>query len=76
MAMSTFEERRRARAGWPIRRSILGDEALTDDRIPEDVDARIAMVATLTRAQWAITGEPLPRYSRAEMPGKVVRRPR
>lgn len=72
--MSSFEERRRARAGWPIRRSTLADEALTDDRIPDDVDARIAMVAVLTRSQWAIAGTPLPRYSRAEMPGKVLRR--
>jgi len=71
--MSTFDERRRARAGWPIRRATLEDEPLTDERIPEDVDARIAMVATLTRSQWAFAGRPLPRYSRAEMPGQVIR---
>lgn len=72
--MSSFEERRRARAGWPIRRSALAEEALTDDRIPDDVDERIAMVATLTRSQWAIAGMPLPQYRRADMPGQVIRR--
>ena len=71
--MSTFDERRRARAGWPIRRGTLRDEPLTDERIPDDVDARIAMVATLTRSQWAFADKPLPRYSRADMPGKVFR---
>lgn len=71
--MSTFADRRRARAGWPIRRSNLGEESLTDDRIPEDVDTRLAMVAILTRSQWAHAGEQLPRYSRSEMPGRVIR---
>jgi hypothetical protein len=71
--VSTFEERRRARAAWPIRRSTLGDEPLTDDRIPDSVDARVAMVAVLTRAQWAVAGKELPRYSRADMPGRVIR---
>ncbi|MBX3220817.1 MAG: hypothetical protein KF795_09875 [Labilithrix sp.] len=71
--MSTFDERRRARAAWPIRRATLGGEPLTDDRIPDDVDARIAMVATLTSSQWAFAGKPLPRYSRAEIPGQVIR---
>jgi len=71
--MSSFEERRRARAGWPIRRSTLAGEALTDERIPEEVDARIAMVAALTRSQWAIAGTPLPHYSREGMPGRVIR---
>ncbi len=71
--MSTFEERRRARAGWPIRRATLADEPLTDERIPESADERVAMVAVLTRAQWAMSGKELPRYSRAEMPGRVVR---
>ena len=72
--MSTFEERRRARAAWPIRRIELGAEALTDERVPDDLDARVAMVALLTRAQWELAGNEIPHYTRAEMPG-VVRRP-
>lgn len=71
--MSTFEERRRARAGWPIRRSTLGDEPLTDDRVPDSVDARVEMVAVLTRMQWGLSGKELPRYPRHEMPGQVIR---
>lgn len=71
--MSTFEERRRARAEWPIRRVALGDEALTDDRIPEDVAARLEMVAELTRTQWVLTGREMPKYQRHEMPGRVRR---
>ena len=71
--VSTFEERRRARAAWPMRRVSLRDEALTDERIPEDPDARVAMVAILTRTQWALSGAELPRYTRAEMPGRLIR---
>ena len=71
--MSTFDERRRARASWPIRRVTLQDEALTDERIPEDPDARVAMVAILTRAQWPLSGAELPRYTRAEIPSRIIR---
>jgi hypothetical protein len=71
--MSTFEDRRRARAAWPIRRSTLTDEPLTDELLTESVDARIAMVAVLTRTQWALAGKEIPRYTRAEMPGQVIR---
>lgn len=74
--MSTFEERRRARAAWPIRQVALGSEELADPRIPDSVDERIAMVWTLTRQQWAFAGLEIPRYSRAEMPGRVIRRGR
>lgn len=72
-SMSTFEERRRARAAWPIRKVALGSEELADARIPESVDERIAMVWALTRQQWAFAGLELPRYARAEMPGRVLR---
>jgi hypothetical protein len=74
--VSTFEERRLARAAWPVRRVSLHDEALTDDRIPESTDARVAMVAVLTRTQWALANKELPRYTREEMPGRIVRRAR
>ena len=53
----------------------MGDEPLTDDRIPESVDARVAMVAILTKTQWALAGRELPRYTRAEMPGRIIRPP-
>lgn len=72
--MSSFEERRRARAGWPIRVVRLGEEERVDPRDTSTVDERIALVWTLTRELWAFRGEPIPSYSRAEMPGRVIRR--
>lgn len=74
--MSSFEERARARAGWPIRKVAMRDEELTDPRITSSVDERLAMVATLTRQQWAFAGLEVPTYTRAEMPGRMVRRGR
>lgn len=71
--MSTFEERRQARGFWPIRRVALAEEELTDPRDTSTVDERIALVWTLTRQQWAFAGLEMPTYSRAEMPGKLVR---
>lgn len=59
---------------WPLRKVALGEEELADPRIPDDVDARIAMVWTLTRQQWAFGGRPIPRYARSEMPGRLIRR--
>ena len=72
--MSTFEERRRARASWPIRKIALGQEGLTDSRLTENVDERLRLVRTLTLQQWAFAGHAIPRYSRAEMPGQIKRR--
>jgi len=72
--VSSFEERRRARGAWAIRQVKLTEEPLTDERLPADPDARVAMVATLTAEQWALSGEPLPRYARADMPGHLRRR--
>jgi len=71
--MASFEERRRARAGWPIRKVRLGEEELVDPRDTSTVDERIALVAQLTREQWAFAGLELPTYRRDEMPG-VMRR--
>jgi hypothetical protein len=74
--VSSFEERAARRAGWPIRVVPLGREALTDERDTSTVDERLALVWTLTRQQWAFAGLPMPTYSRAEMPGRVLRRGR
>jgi len=71
--VTTFDERRRARAAWPIRKIALHDEALTDARDTCTVDEHLALVATLTRQQWAFAGIELPVYTRAEMPGRVIR---
>lgn len=71
--MSSPEERRLARATWPIRAFRLGEEPLVDDRDTTTVDERLALVWVLTREQWAFAGLPLPGYTRAEMPGTVLR---
>lgn len=72
--MSSFEERRRARAAWPIRSVGLRDEPLTDERDSSTIDDRLALVWTLTCEQWAFAGREIPDYPRAAMPGRVVRR--
>ena len=72
--VSTFEERAAARGSWPIRAVPLGAEALSDERDQSTVDERIAAVAVLTREQWAFAGLEIPRYTRAEMPGELIRR--
>ena len=74
--MSTFDERKRARAAWPIRKVGLREEALTDERDRSTVDERIALVWTLTRRQWTFAGRAIPTYDRASMPGRVLRRGR
>lgn len=72
--MSSFDDRRRARASLPGRVLRLGEEPLTDERDHTTVDERLALVAQLTRELWAFTGEPIPDYTRENMPGKVIRR--
>lgn len=71
--MSTFEERRRARANWPVRRVKLEDEEITDLRETTTVDERLAMVWALTMQQWAFAQRPLPSYRREDMPGRIFR---
>lgn len=50
-----------------------------DERVEEDlsdsttVEERIAMVDTLSKRMWEITGRPVPCYGRAEIPTKVIR---
>ncbi|MGZ3474015.1 MAG: hypothetical protein ACXWUG_06575, partial [Polyangiales bacterium] len=73
---SSFEDRRRARAGWPVRKIALRDEELTDPRDTSTVDERLALVWELTRRQWEFAGLPMPVDTRAQMPGRVIRRQR
>ena len=42
--------------------------------MPETGLARMELAWALTKAAWAMSGKPLPSYSRAEMPGRVIRR--
>ena len=45
-----------------------------DVPLPETGLARMELAWALTKAAWAVSGKPLPSYSRAEMPGRVIRR--
>lgn len=74
--VSSFEERAKARATWPIRRYPVGQEPADADRVGGTVDQRIAMVAELTRQQWALAGRQWPSYRRANAPGRIIRRTR
>lgn len=71
--MSSFEERARARGLWPIRAVALGAEELTDGRDTSTIDERLALVATLTREQWRLSGREVPAYLRSEAPGRIIR---
>jgi len=72
--MSTEDERRRARAAWPVRKVALGSEELVDPRDTTTVDERVALVWQLTREAWSFQGLPIPDYPRSAAPGVVVRR--
>ncbi|MEW5737964.1 MAG: hypothetical protein AB1938_03505 [Myxococcota bacterium] len=37
------------------------------------VEQRLAMMWELALAAWSLQGQPLPTYSRSEMPGRVLR---
>jgi hypothetical protein len=43
-----------------------------DARVDGTAAERIALVAVLTRAAWALTGRPVPKYTRATMPVRII----
>lgn len=66
--------RARARAAWPMRRFALGEEPRDELLATTTAEERIAMVEELSVQAWLLTGRPFPSYTRAEMPGRVIRR--
>lgn len=71
--MSRREERRKARAKWPVRVVRLDEEELVDRRDTSTVDQRIALVWRLTREAWAFQGKAIPDHARREASGVVIR---
>jgi hypothetical protein len=74
--MQTEDEARRARAEQR-RRTMVGGRVSAEDDLPpvgRDVQERLEMLAEISARAWALTGEPVPTWTRAEMPGRVVRR--
>ena len=67
------EARRAARANWPVRKFRLGEEPV-DDYSAYTAGERMMMVERMTNDAWASAGRPIPRYSRREMPVRVIRK--
>ena len=65
--------RRAARASWPVRKFRLGEEP-AEDFSAYTVAERLAMTWRMTCDAWASAGQPLPSYTRQEMPVRVLRR--
>ena len=66
------EERRAARANWPVRKFRLGEEPV-DDFSAYTPGERMMMVEQMTNDAWASAGLPMPQYSRREMPVRIIR---
>ncbi|MDQ3137712.1 MAG: hypothetical protein M3Q93_09000 [Gemmatimonadota bacterium] len=61
------------RRQWPVRIYRLGEEPPDDlSRLTTPAE-RVAMVWELSARMWELTGQPSPGYSRATMPGRVIR---
>lgn len=75
--MDEREEARRQRAlqraSWSIQKFKLGEEP-EDDLSHLTVAERVAMVWRVTQDAWASSGMPLPTYTRAEIPGRMIRK--
>jgi hypothetical protein len=74
--MSADEDRAgraRNRAHWVGRRHELGQEPDEDLSATTTMEERLGMMWRLALDAWAWRGEPLPRYDRASIPGRVLR---
>ena len=67
-------QRAAARASWVGRMCTLEDEGVVDLSDSTTASERLDMVWRLTLDAWASAGRPIPDYTRAETPGRVVRR--
>ena len=65
--------RRAARASWSLRVFRLGEEPTEDLSATTTVAERLAMMWPLALDAFAMTGQPMPTYTRDEMPGRVIR---
>ncbi len=69
-----FAQRAAARASWPGGKTTLsvslGDEDLSDSTTLEQ---RLGMMWGLASSVWALMGTPAADYTRAQMPGRVIR---
>jgi hypothetical protein len=56
-----------------FRRTILGSPEAADAKVAGSASERIALVRILSLSAWNTSGQPLPRYSRAEIPFRRTR---
>lgn len=64
----------RPRDSLPIRVFPLGEEPGEDLSGTTTPEERLEMVALLTERLWHLSGLPTPKYPRAELPGRLLRR--
>ena len=62
----------RDRSKMTVRIVPLQSDEASDARVGGTVDERLALVAELSRRIWAITGRPVPSYTRRTMPVKIT----
>ena len=67
------EQRRAARAHWPIARFPLGQEPPDDLSGTTTPAQRIAMMWLLAEEAWRVAGRPLPTYDRTNIPARLYR---
>ena len=72
-ASAARAERAKSRAEWPVRKYSLGSEPGDNLSAWTTAAERLGMMWGLARQAWLLTGRPLPRYSRARAPGRIVR---
>lgn len=67
---------RRARAAERALRMVGGVVARGDDVPPmgRTIHERLVMLAEVSARAWALSGQPVPTYTRETMPGRVIRR--
>ena len=69
--LAKFEVMTRDRSKMTARIVPLRSDEAGDARVGGTVAERVALVGELSRRMWALTGQPLPSYTRATMPVKL-----
>ena len=67
------EQRRAARATWPVAGFRLGDEPPDDLSEVTTPAQRITMMWFLAETAWTLAGRPWPRYDRRNIPARLFR---
>jgi len=73
MGTRSPEERRAARAHWPIVRRALSDDPSDDLSAGTTPAERIATMWTLAESAWKVAGRPRPTYDRRSIPARLFR---